>query len=785
MSAQSSTPSEESFDFIPVPIQVLPRTASIPVEPVEQYQTHASITPGYIPGSSASSYAHNWTTPLSVRGRHLVDSFGRVCLPRGVDISGSSKIPNNHDPSTFPLSHREVSFLNRPFPLEDAPEHFARLRRWGLTFVRMLVTWEAIEHAGPGQYDQNFLEYLYQLLRMMSNFGIFAYVSMHQDVWSRYSGGSGAPAWTLEAVGFDLTQLEATGAAYLGGVMDPGRDVDRGRWPTGYQKLASSTMWTCFWAGDIFAPKLEVIHGGERIGIQAFLQSRFLQAFDEVAKKVGNLESVIGFELMNEPHRGYIGLESLHTFDYYTELHLHDCPTALQSFALGAGHSVEVVHYVRSWPFPTRPWRRARRNEENANVWRTSGPTQGRCLWEMHAVWDWDERKDAPVALRENYFWRHPVTHQPVNWYKDSWYPFVTHWASRIALFAGPRKLIFVEGIPNELSPPPWPPHHRPKNFVFAPHWYDLQTLFTKTFGNLSYNVQKLSSGTFPLFAIYWGVRGVRNNYSLQIRNIAESGYRALGEVPIIVGECGVPMDLNGGAAFRSGDFRWQRQMMDAMLCGLERNLLSFNLWNYNPDNTDEKGDHWNGENFSWFSNSRARSRPFLDGLIDHGRHQNEDSLDEGGRLLDVIVRPYPAKVAGIPLSFEYDSRTGAFAFSYANPTHSMPQAVRTAPTVKNPPLYAATPLSCKESEIFVPSALARGRRMIVKLHPSEYVYDEERQTMFILHRNDTPGAVHTVQVKFEPPLAPVRVPFFSLFFMYFIPMLTVLLAMVGHQLLQ
>jgi hypothetical protein len=60
--------------------------------------------------------------------------------------------------------------------------------------------------------------------------------------WSRLSGGSGAPGWTLEAVGFDLSGdgklLEETGAAYLGGVRE-GEEMkaDRGRWPTGYQKL--------------------------------------------------------------------------------------------------------------------------------------------------------------------------------------------------------------------------------------------------------------------------------------------------------------------------------------------------------------------------------------------------------------------------------------------------------------------------------------------------------------------------------------------------------------------
>ena len=66
---------------------------------------------------------------------------------------------------------------------------------------------------------------------------------MHHDVWSRYSGGSGAPAWTLEAVGFDLHAIEEAGAAWLqgqrgGGVVEAEKSV----WPSGYIKLAAATM---------------------------------------------------------------------------------------------------------------------------------------------------------------------------------------------------------------------------------------------------------------------------------------------------------------------------------------------------------------------------------------------------------------------------------------------------------------------------------------------------------------------------------------------------------------
>ena len=50
--------------------------------------------------------------------------------------------------------------------------------------------------------------------------------------------------------------------------------------------------------------------------------------------------------------------------------------------------------------------------------------------------------------------------------------------------------------------------------------------------------------GMFPLKTFYWGQQGARENYSLQIRNIAEEAYRSLGEKPVVIGECGIPMDM-------------------------------------------------------------------------------------------------------------------------------------------------------------------------------------------------------------------------------------------------
>ena len=131
---------------------------------------------------------------------------------------------------------------------------------------------------------------------------------MHQDVWSRYSGGSGAPAWTLEAVGFDIKSsesfecMEDAQAAWLKGVKGGGhREDERGLWPTGYQKLVCSTINTVFWGGEVFTPKLtarvERETGSANMNVGAYLRERYLKAWEVLVKAVGDLEVIVGFEV--------------------------------------------------------------------------------------------------------------------------------------------------------------------------------------------------------------------------------------------------------------------------------------------------------------------------------------------------------------------------------------------------------------------------------------------------------------------------------------------------------
>jgi len=87
---------------------------------------------------------------------------------------------------------------------------------------------------------------------------------------------------------------------------------------------------------------------------------------------------------------------------------------------------------------------------------------------------------------------------------------------------------------------------------------YDLNTLFKKSLGFMTVDVQGMArvslyhpndsttdmQGMYIWNALYFGREAAKQNYALQIKNIVESSREKLGEVPVIIGETGVPMDI-------------------------------------------------------------------------------------------------------------------------------------------------------------------------------------------------------------------------------------------------
>jgi hypothetical protein len=558
----------------------------------------------------------------------FVDEHGRRCLLRGVNLGGSSKVPRIPDGATYRrdslLRPREVSFIGRPFPLEEADRHFERLRSWGLTLLRLLVPWEAVEHAGPGLYDEAYLDYLAALVKQAGTYGLDVFIDPHQDVWSRFSGGDGAPCWTLEAAGLNVTRFAETGAAVTH--QAHGDPLPRMIWPTNNLKLAAATMFTLFFAGDDFAPRLRV--DGE--SIQAFLQGHYVAAMAQVASRLQGLPAVLGYDTLNEPSAGYIGWEDLSTVA--GEPRIGETPSPYQSMLLGSG----ILQEVEVWEVRATGLKRTGRRTIDPGGSTAFLPGHS-CPWREHGVWDIGASGD-PCLLRPDYFRR--VGGRNVDFNRDYLRPFIQRYATAIRK-ADPRALIFVETIPDHPLPV-WEPGD-PPGVVSAPHWYDAPVLMLKTFRPwLGYDVAR---GRLLL-----GASGIRKTYAAQLRSLRQAGEGKLAGAPTLIAEVGIPFDLDRKRAFRTGDETTAVRAMDRSLKAMDDALVSYTLWNYTADNTNARGDQWNDEDLSIFSPDQQR---------------DPADIDSGGRALDAVVRPYARATAGLPLRMSFDLRTRIFELEF------------------------------------------------------------------------------------------------------------------------
>ncbi len=622
---------------------------------------------------------------IYTHGPWFKDEHGRTLLLRGINVGGSSKVPTHPDGATYRRENffntRNVSFVDRPFPLHEADTHFARLKQWGLDFVRFLVTWEAIEHAGPGCYDEAYLDYLYQIARKAAKYDINLFIDPHQDVWSRFSGGDGAPGWTFDLIGMDITHFAETNAAIVHATH--GDPFPRMIWPTNGDKLAAATMFTLFFGGNDFAPQIHI----EGEPIQDYLQRHYIQAIGQVAQRLRDLPNVIGYDTLNEPLAGYIGCPDLRRL--MGELQLGEAPTPFQSMVLGEGLPQTIGYWMITLIGPLQVgWRRL--NPRGTRAWKTGNG----CIWRQHGVWDCDAR-GKPHLLRPDYF---AATHgQPVHFHRDYFLPFARRYAEHIRKI-DPKAILFVEGIParDEIL---WGPDD-PGNIVHAAHWYDSLTLITKWFVPwLTFDVYQRQ---VVLGATH--VKRAFRNHLAAIKNITRD---QMGEIPVLIGEFGIPFDLYDGQAYRHGDYTVQTQALDYSFQAIEKNLLSATLWNYTADNNHAHGDQWNDEDLSLFS---------PDGL------GPTTDLNAGGRALAAAVRPYARAVAGEPLAMAFDLQHRRFTFEFRH----------------DPALTAPT-------EFFIP-ALQYPQGYQITLSDGEYQRDEENQRLLYRHSLNQP--THHIEVK-------------------------------------
>ena len=584
---------------------------------------------------------------MKIDGSNIKDDFGRTLMLRGVNLGGSSKVPYSPDGATYRqedfYNHKDVSFIGRPFPLEEADEHFLRLKSWGFRFLRFLVTWEAIEHAAPGVYDQAYLDYVKAILEIAAKYGINVFIDPHQDVWSRFSGGDGAPGWTFDLIGMDITKFQETAAAFTH--QAHGDPLPQMIWSTNATKLAAATMFTLFFGGADFAPFTKI----EGESAQEYLQRHFINSIQKLAENVSDLPNVVGFDSMNEPVEGWIGIKDLNK--RITTVEKGFIPTPFQAMQLGSGIRLKLKKWERGVLGP-RVIRREIVNPDGISVWNDGCDP----IWQSNGVWK--VINDKPVLLQPNHFGYRQG--QTVNFNRDYYVPFNNRFAKAVRKVQ-PGAMIFVEkGFGPEG--PHWGSEDA-QDIVYAPHWYDPVVLVMKSFNNwINYDRRK------KRFLL--GSKQIARSFKEQLSRPLTHAREKMGNVPVLIGEVGIAYDLDNKKAYGNGEFSAQEKAFNRTLNALEANLHHFTLWNYTADNTNARGDLWNDEDLSIFS---------LDQRVDQG------DINSGGRALAAIIRPYPLATAGKPLEITFDYRTKEFFYRFRHDPGIMEPTIIYLPSYQYP----------------------------------------------------------------------------------------------------
>ncbi|KAJ5797719.1 glycosyl hydrolase [Penicillium pulvis] len=650
---------------------------------------------------------------LHIDGKSFRDTQGREVILRGINVAGDAKYPKTPDIPSFEsqkfFEADDVSFVGRPFSLKDSHIHFKRLRKWGYNTIRYIFTWEAIEHAGPGIYDDEWIKFTIEVLRIAKQYEFYVFMDPHQDVWSRLSGGSGAPMWTLYAAGFDPKNFKITQAALVHNTFDNPDEFPKMIWSTNYTRLVCQTMFTLFWAGRDFAPKAMI----DGMNIQDYLQSHFIAACKYLAQKVheaGDLEHdvVIGWESMNEPHRGLIGVQDISVIPPEQQLQLGTSPTAFQAILTGSGRACEQTTWAFGGfgphqtgrelidPEGVQAWLDVDHDDTKYGWQRGDDWKLGECIWAQHGVWD----PLTDTLLQKDYFSKVPMTGEKLDYEKFTNKYFLHHYrAYRDAIRnIWPDAIMLCQPPVMEVPPVLKGTIDDDPNMVHAVHFYDGLTLITKHWNRL-YNVDVIGvlRGKYwaPAFAVKLGETAIRNCLRDQLKFLRDESLNYMGDHPMVFTEIGIPYDMDDKQAYQTGDYSSQTSAMDANHFALEGSTSNgFTLWVYETENNHQWGDQWNGEDLSIYShddlelpagnasrslnsNSPAYSESHSSGgesgvgprnlkgaLVSPSISSEEPSQPKGYRAAEAFLRPSPIYVSGTLENHVFDLQNCRFTMS-------------------------------------------------------------------------------------------------------------------------
>lgn len=195
---------------------------------------------------------------IKTEGMRFTDGHGRERIFSGMNVV---------DKKDYSAENPGYGYPADKFPFEE-------FRARGYDMIRLGFTWSAMEPV-PGHYNEALINDLCAFLDKCEQYGIYAYLDCHQDVYSSYCYGDGAPRWaTLTDKYVPRKQIAVWAEPYF------------------YGKA-------CFRAFDNFWDNVKYNGKG--------LQDYFADMWKHLAEAVKDKPALFGFDFLNEPFPGEDG----------------------------------------------------------------------------------------------------------------------------------------------------------------------------------------------------------------------------------------------------------------------------------------------------------------------------------------------------------------------------------------------------------------------------------------------------------------------------------------------
>jgi len=684
-------------------------------------------------------------------------------------------------PCQFTLGKVVPSYVGKPFPLEDADRHFKQLRELGFNVIRLTLNWEGIQPVSPDDFDEEYLDYIQKIVEKANEYNIYVLLDMHQDMFSRHlivyfnntrdylndallevlSGvlgipkeliptflalvslkksdkipidlpyndavrGDGAPRWAVKAI-MPEKDMDSPYWGYpklLGKLINPTpefmdavtgvikkftgidfefpeglSDILKSLSPTGYPYDITQTTdvlpWSnwgvngalsldvqrsfaAFFAGRTVYPNLKP--DGVR-NIQDYLQDAYTRAWVEVARRVKDYPNVIGYDIMNEPIGFFLtlaiasayleigtkeGIKNFIAMMFDDETLADDLLTIL--IALNILPEDNSDDTKRKWGF------------EFANLMGLMGINYG---FDKNYLQPFFER--VGKAIQE-------VDPDAIIWIESTLgLEFLLSWFTGAG--EGPFQINMTkpEGI-NQV--------------VYAPHWYaDIYP-----FPGFNMPPRDFTSEEIKF-----------RDYVPSLKNVISKATHSLGNIPVVLGEFGTYFNFNGGAEnSREQKYIVSKEILDNYFEAHESLLLSHILWCWSYENTDERGEGWNAENFSIIEGKKLNYKP---------------------RGETAYSRPYAGFISGKPVHMHFYS-----PHHYFDPEKGIVNPEREFE------LWFESKESDAPTEIFIPYEVHYPEGFYVWITDGYVVYDHPNRKLYYYPTADEPGHIHRIRIR--PPLS-------------------------------